>query len=126
MEKHPDHTASFEYPKARYIVKLGDTVIVDTSHAILLKEVFPGREYSPIPYFPIGDVRKEFLKETDHHTLCPLKGEASYYSVAVDGNTVENSVWYYPEPLEYVKEVAGYVSFYPGKFAIVTETCPLP
>jgi uncharacterized protein (DUF427 family) len=121
MAKHPDHTASFEYPQDHYLVKVGDTVIVDTNRAILLKEVSAKGAYPPIPYFPLEDVRQEFLSKTEHHTFCPLKGEASYYTLTVNGHTLENSVWYYPEPLEYVSEIDGYVAFYADKVDIVKE-----
>ncbi len=121
-EKHPDHTATFDYPQDRYLVKLGDTVVADTTKAILLKEVVRSDVALPaIPYFPAEDVRQEFLTATDHHTFCPLKGEASYYSLTVEGNTLENSMWYYPEPLEYVPELAGYIAFYADKYAIIME-----
>lgn len=120
MEKHPDHTASFEYPAEHYVVKVGDVVILETTNAILLKEVSPKFTYPPVLYFPVKDVRKEFLIPTDFHTTCPLKGEASYYSLSVDGKTIENAVWYYPEPLKDVKELSGYLSFYPDKVTITT------
>jgi len=122
MEKHPDHTASFEYPKDHYVVKIGNSVIVDTTNAILVKEVSPRGTLPPILYFPIEDTRKEFLISTEHHTFCPIKGEASYYSLLVDGKTLENVAWYYPKPLEPVKELLNYLSFYPDKVDIVTET----
>ena len=122
MEKHPDHTASFDYPKDHYVVKIGNSVIVDTTNAILVKEVTPKGTLPPILYFPIEDARKEFLISTEHHTFCPIKGEASYYSLLVEGKTLENVVWYYPTPSEHVKEISNYISFYPDKVEIVTET----
>ena len=121
-EKRPDHTATFDHSQDRYLVKLGDTVVADTTRAVLLKENVSADVAMPnIPYFPAEDVRQEFLSETDHHSFCPLKGNASYYSVTIDGTTLENSAWYYPEALEYVSEIEGYVAFYPEKFAIVME-----
>ena len=69
-------------------------------------------------YFPPGSVKKEYFKPTDHHTMCHWKGEANYYSLEVDGETVENLAWYYPEPLDgsierVGKDFTNYVSFYP-------------
>ncbi|MBT7151087.1 MAG: DUF427 domain-containing protein [Deltaproteobacteria bacterium] len=121
MEKHPDHAASFEYPEDHYLVKVGNSVILDTTHAILVKEVSPKGTYPPVLYFPKKDARKEILISTDLHTFCPLKGEANYYSLSVDGRILENAVWYYPEPLDHVKEIASYLSFYPDKVEIVKE-----
>ena len=122
MEKHPDHTASFENLKELYVVKVADTVILETRNAIMLNEVTPRGKLPPALYFPIADVRKEFLLSTEHHTSCPLKGEASYYSIQVDGETLENAVWYYPAPLEHVKEIANYLAFYLDKVEIIKES----
>ncbi|MEX1277736.1 MAG: DUF427 domain-containing protein, partial [Chloroflexota bacterium] len=35
-------------------------------------------------YFPPDTVKSEFLKPSDTHTTCWWKGEASYYTLAVD------------------------------------------
>ena len=36
-------------------------------------------------YFPRDAVREDVLRPSDHHTLCPWKGTASYYHLEVDG-----------------------------------------
>ncbi len=122
MGKHPDHTAKFEYPKDHYVVKVGDTIIVDTTSAIVINEVSPRGALPPVVYFPFDDVQKEYLIPTDLHTFCPIKGEASYYSLIVNGNSLENVAWYYPAPLEYVEEITGSLSFYSDKVTIVKES----
>ncbi|MCS7071929.1 MAG: DUF427 domain-containing protein, partial [Anaerolinea sp.] len=63
-------------------------------------------------YFPPEAVRKEFLTESDHHTTCPWKGEASYYNVVVDGQINPNAAWYYPQPKEAARQIAGYIAFW--------------
>jgi len=65
-------------------------------------------------YFPPEAVRKEFLRESDTHTICPWKGEASYYHVVVDGEINEDAAWYYPEPKEAAKVIKGYIAFWRG------------
>lgn len=50
-------------------------------------------------YFPSGSIKKEFYQPSDTHTMCPWKGEASYYNVVVDGQTNQDAAWYYPEPM---------------------------
>ena len=32
-------------------------------------------------YFPRDAVREDVLRPSDHHTLCPWKGTASYYDL---------------------------------------------
>ena len=36
-------------------------------------------------YFPLATVKNEYLRKTDHSTHCPWKGDASYYTIDVDG-----------------------------------------
>ncbi len=63
-------------------------------------------------YFPPESVNRDCFEESSHHTTCPWKGEASYYSVAVNGSRKENLAWYYPDPKEAAKEIKDHVAFY--------------
>ena len=38
-------------------------------------------------YFPPTALNRQFFKDSDHHTTCMWKGEASYFDVVVDGTT---------------------------------------
>ena len=49
---------------------------------------------------------------TEHHTYCPYKGTASYWSIAVGDRLSENAVWAYPEPFDEVAALKDYVAFY--------------
>ncbi|MFC2089852.1 DUF427 domain-containing protein [Bacteroidota bacterium] len=65
-------------------------------------------------YFPADSVNKDFLKESDTHTVCHWKGTASYYSLYVDGELNEDAVWYYPEPSEKSMVIKDRVAFWKG------------
>lgn len=70
-------------------------------------------------YFPPSTIKQEYFKPSDHHTICPWKGEASYYDVIVDDETNEFGAWYYPDPkpgsLERVKkDFTRFVAFWNG------------
>ena len=65
-------------------------------------------------YFPPGSIKKESFKNSDYHTTCPWKGEASYYSIDVNGDVNNDAAWYYPEPKEAAKEIKNYVAFWKG------------
>lgn len=65
-------------------------------------------------YFPVEDVKKEFLRASEHHTVCSWKGTASYHHVAVDGSVNENAAWYYPEPREAARQITGRIAFWKG------------
>jgi uncharacterized protein (DUF427 family) len=65
-------------------------------------------------YFPIESVRREYLQPSDTHTVCGWKGTASYYDVVVDGQVNKDAAWYYPEPKDAAKQIAGRVAFWRG------------
>lgn len=65
-------------------------------------------------YFPAGSINKEFFKSSSKHTTCPWKGEASYYTIEVDGASNTDAAWYYPSPKDAAKEIKGYVAFWKG------------
>lgn len=65
-------------------------------------------------YFPPEAINKEFFKHSDTHTICPWKGEASYYTLSVDGKENKDAAWYYPETSELAKSIKGHVAFWKG------------
>ena len=36
-------------------------------------------------YFPTSSIKMKFFSNSETHTICPWKGEASYYNIVVDG-----------------------------------------
>ena len=65
-------------------------------------------------YFPPDSLHREFFQPSDRHTVCPWKGQASYYDVAVDGKVSEGGAWYYPEPKQAAAQIRDYVAFWRG------------
>ena len=104
----PDHPIAVEPAPGRIIVRFGDRVIADSSHALTMRE----DDYEPVHYIPRGDVDLSSLERTAHSSYCPYKGEASYYSISTSGNRSENAVWTYEMPYEAVSEIKEYVAFY--------------
>jgi uncharacterized protein (DUF427 family) len=98
-------------------VTWGDRVIAKTDAALLLQE----STYRPVYYLPLEAVDADVLRPSTHHTYCPYKGDASYYSL-VDGDQVaENAVWTYLAPYDAVSEIAGRVAFYPHQVEITAD-----
>ncbi|CAN5300982.1 DUF427 domain-containing protein [soil metagenome] len=64
-------------------------------------------------YFPPSSLKQEHFIPTDHATVCPWKGTASYYSVEVEGERSENAAWTYRSPKEKATHIADHVAFYP-------------
>jgi uncharacterized protein (DUF427 family) len=65
-------------------------------------------------YFPPESVNREYFQGSDHHSVCPWKGKASYYTIEVNGEVNENAAWYYPEPSEAAKQIKDHVAFWKG------------
>ncbi|GBD88674.1 hypothetical protein BMS3Abin03_02613 [bacterium BMS3Abin03] len=65
-------------------------------------------------YFPPGSMNKEYFKNSSTHTTCPWKGEASYYTIEVDGNVNQDAAWYYPNPKDAALQIKNYVAFWKG------------
>lgn len=59
-------------------------------------------------YFPHESINEEYFQDSDAHTVCWIKGKASYYNIAVNGDGAR----YYPEPLEGATEIGNYAAFY--------------
>ncbi len=65
-------------------------------------------------YFPPDSISREYFQESDTHSTCPWKGEASYYNIVVNGEINKDAAWYYPGPKEAAKEIKDYVAFWKG------------
>ncbi|MBV9206247.1 MAG: DUF427 domain-containing protein [Actinobacteria bacterium] len=96
-----------EFPRRVRAVFGGETVS-DSVRAVLLHET----GLLPQVYVPQEDIRAELLRPTDHHTYCPFKGTASYWTVTVGGQVAENAIWAYPEPNPESHWLRGYAAFY--------------
>jgi uncharacterized protein (DUF427 family) len=79
------------------IAESDDTVVVEGNH-----------------YFPESSLKREYITFSNTHTTCAWKGEASYYSLLVDGAMNADAVWYYPNPKPEAQQVKGRVAFWKG------------
>lgn len=110
----PDHPITITPNPRRVRVTAGDIVIAETSKALTLKEA----KYPAVQYVPRQDANMALLERTDRVTHCPYKGDASYYSVKADGNTLDNAIWTYETPFPAMTEISGHLAFYPDKVKI--------
>ena len=65
-------------------------------------------------YFPPDSLNREHLVESDHTTVCPWKGTASYYTVRVGDAENANAAWVYRDPKERAKGIRDHVAFWRG------------
>ncbi len=65
-------------------------------------------------YFPPQSLHSEFFIESDTTSHCPWKGQASYYTIDVNGEQNKDAAWYYPDPKQAAENIKGYIAFWKG------------
>lgn len=65
-------------------------------------------------YFPASALKKEFFQPSTTTTTCNAKGQARYYHIEVEGKKNTDAAWFYANPKESAKRIAGYVAFWKG------------
>jgi uncharacterized protein (DUF427 family) len=113
----PDHPITITHNGKRVRVTFADCVVADTEAALTLKEA----SYRPALYIPRVDTDMSLLAPTDHHTHCPYKGDASYFTITVDGRSAENAVWSYEQPYPAMAAIKEYLAFYPNRVDKIEE-----
>lgn len=83
--------------KDKVLAESDDTVLVEGNH-----------------YFPAASLRREYFTFSNQRSSCPWKGEASYYSLLVDGELNPDAAWYYPDPKPEAEMVRDRVAFWKG------------
>lgn len=105
--RDPYHRVDTRRTEERVVVRVGDTVVAETTHAVKLYETGLPVRY----YVPEQDVADGVLGPSGLHTTCPYKGVASYRSASADGTTVGDAAFCYPEPLGETLQVRGMLCF---------------
>lgn len=63
-------------------------------------------------YFPAESLNMDYFTPTNHRTSCPWKGQASYFTVEVDGQKKRNGAWTYKTPKDAAANIKDHVAFY--------------
>lgn len=79
------------------LAKSDETVVVDGDH-----------------YFPPETLKQDHLEESHTRTICPWKGQATYYNVIVNGTINRDAAWSYSTPKPAAEKIRGYVAFWRG------------
>jgi len=114
---HPGYQVVLLPSRARVRVWQGETLLADSRRTLLVKET----AHREVVYFPEADVRLDLFDASDHHSFCPFKGEADYFSLARAERPDANLVWTYRKPFAEVAGLAGYVAFYADRVRIEVE-----
>ncbi|MGV8851551.1 MAG: DUF427 domain-containing protein [Rhodoglobus sp.] len=95
----------------RVIVKLGGTVIVDTTDAVRVLET----SHPPVYYVPISAFPSGVLMPVEGTTLCEFKGEAQYFDVVAEGVVAARAAWTYATPTRGFESLETRVALYPSQ-----------
>ena len=117
----PNHFMVLKPIKRRIVIRLPDgTKLAESARATRLLE--SGKTlYDPVIYLPKQDLATE-LTHQEIRTHCPLKGDASYYTFQTNNHVIADLAWSYDQPLDFAKDLAGLIAFYPDK--VVVEEHP--
>jgi uncharacterized protein (DUF427 family) len=109
-----DHPITISPEPGRVVVRWRGRTIVDTTHALELKE----HVYPVVYYLPREDADMSVFARTTHETRCPYKGMANYFTLKSGADVDANAVWTYETPISGAEAIKGYLAFYPDKVEI--------
>jgi uncharacterized protein (DUF427 family) len=111
----PDHPITIEPNPNRVVVRFGDRVIADTTHALTLREA----RYPAVHYIPRQDADMAAFERSDHSTYCPFKGDASYFTIRLDNQRSVDAIWTYEAPYDAVAPIKDHLAFYPDRVSVI-------
>jgi len=118
--RDPYHRVDARLSSRRVQVLADGEVVAETRRPVLLSETgLPNRFY-----IPPADVRSEVLELSATHSVCPYKGTASYRSLHTPSGIVEDAAWFYPDPMDGVRGIAGLLCFAADRVEIRVDGRP--
>jgi uncharacterized protein (DUF427 family) len=82
-----------------------DRVIAESDQTVTLEGVV---------YFPESSLKREYFIPSTTTSLDPVKGQARYMTLLIDGQDNLDAAWYYPSPQPVARKIKGYVAFWRG------------
>ncbi len=113
-QRYPDYRVDLAVSDERIRARFGDSIVAESDRALIVHET----DHDPVVYFPLSDVALHYFTATKHHTFCPFKGQASYWTLSVGAEVAENVMWSYPDPLPEVAGLKGHAAFYTDRVVI--------
>jgi uncharacterized protein (DUF427 family) len=105
--RDPFHRVDVRRSSRPLRIELAGLLVAETTRAGVLAETSLPTRF----YLPREDVRAVLLPSA-RRTVCPYKGEASYWSIDVGGRREEDVGWSYEQPLPELAAIAGRIAFW--------------
>ncbi|MFW8594763.1 DUF427 domain-containing protein [Cribrihabitans neustonicus] len=90
-----------------WVVRSGGAVLGETGNALELTE----DGHAPVIYFPRGDIAMAFLDRSKKTTHCPVKGDATYFSIVNKSSITPDAAWSYEHPVGEAAAIKDHVAF---------------
>ena len=114
--RDPFHRVDIRESSRHVRIELGSELLAESSRPHLVFETsLPVRFY--LPREDVGPA----LRPSDKRTYCAYKGEASYWSLEVNGVERANLVWSYEHPLREAAALTGLVAFFDEKVDVTVD-----
>jgi len=65
-------------------------------------------------YFPPDSINTDFFSASDTTTSCSWKGNASYFTLSVNGQMNIDAAWQYSNPKDKANKIKSYLAFWKG------------
>jgi uncharacterized protein (DUF427 family) len=92
-------------------IVVNGTKVAESDRPVLLHETGLPTRY----YLRREDVRTDLLRPTTFQTTCPFKGQASYWSLDLEGESFDGIAWSYETPIPAAEGITGLLCFYPER-----------
>lgn len=115
---NPGHTVSIAPADLHVVVRVDDQVVAESDHPVVLEETGMPTRY----YLPREDVRMDLLRATSFRTDCPFKGQASYWTLELNGTAHDGIAWSYESPIPAAAGIEGLLSFYNDRVDLTVES----
>jgi uncharacterized protein (DUF427 family) len=114
------HTVTTAPSDEHVEISVDGVVIASSDRPVRLEETGLPTRY----YLPRDDVRMELLRPTTFSTHCPFKGDASYLTLDLNGQTYDGIVWSYEDSIPNAAAITGLLCFYPDRVEMTVEPSP--
>ncbi|WP_414893510.1 DUF427 domain-containing protein [Sphingomonas sp. Leaf38] len=119
----PGQTSVWDFPRPaiaercpRHIrIVHRDQIVANTCASVRTLET----SHPPSYYIPPDDVAMALLRRSTHRSFCEWKGDAVYYDLVLDGETIRDVAWSYPAPTRVFAALRDHLAFYAAPF----DTC---
>lgn len=108
------HEITLRKADGSWVLRAGGAVLGETDNAIELTE----GDYPSVVYFPRDDIAMAFLDKSDTTSVCPFKGDATYYSIQTKSSLIKDAGWSYETPKDGLEGITGHLAFFASKATV--------